>query len=154
MTAFKNTILALPAYGGGDYEGMSFAVVTVSPGLAQGLLDLMGQVRTLKLLQKPVYQVEAFDYTAQWYDDDVGELSEVIGKVAVLLLQRGVSAVLRKVPEGEPVRTECDTVMVREDAVAWSCYRKHGDLLFTTGSVGRAELEEIAAGKPLPRVKL
>jgi hypothetical protein len=154
MRPKPDVTFALSVSGGGDYDDLRFATVMITPPFARLLLKLMKQVVAAKKVHRSAYRLEAFDYTAEFYDDeDLGDqdLDDLIGAAAVKEIDQGSGAVIPKRPEGlESARMECNSVVVGDDDVHWSAYRKNGDFLFTTSYVTRAELEAIAKGRPLP----
>jgi hypothetical protein len=156
LTTKQDVTLALSVSGGGDYDAMVFAVVTIIPPYAETLLRLMAHVTEAKRLHRSAYRLDAFDSTAQFYDhESLGdqELEVVIGKRAAKGVERQANprlfeGVLSKTfATIEPARTECETVVVGEDEVFWSALRKHGDDAFETNYVTRKELAAIAGGK-------
>ena len=122
-------------------DGMDFAVIDLTPQLAQEILSRKQSFDLLKLLDRQLDELVFTDYSPEWYDwsEELDEQFEDDPDAAHVELE----AVAFDTPH-ETQRTECDRMVLDQFGVTWRCYPKHCDWLVTTHEVDYATVEAAA----------
>jgi len=100
-----------------------YFVVEIDKEYAKSLLHRIMILNEVRSADSDILEMYYWDYSGDSYAGDLEEHD----------------------PKKEPLRSDCKQLVVREDAVCWICYPKHGDGHITTDEINLAVLKEIAS---------
>jgi len=116
------------------------AVVHIDEALAGKILLRAETLRALKAADEEASCIE-FAVGHVYFYEGGDEFEEVLAESDVVLIDDDTAPGDAFAP-GEDVSTECDTLVVNEDDVWWSCYPKHGDAQVQTSRVTLKQIAE------------
>jgi hypothetical protein len=151
-----NLTVALRVEGAVNSLDPAFALLELTPELGATLLGYLDQFDQLHATDPELLAVDRIGYHLTWVADlaveprlDEDELLDDAWRELGDQRLADVQAALGSDPEAE-ARVDGQVLVVSTDSVSWRGWSKHGDVRFTTPSIGRQDLEELV-GRHGPR---
>ena len=163
-----------------DRFSSCYALVDLTPAVAEGILKRIERVRRMAAEDKDLWSVYFWDCQPDYFEyfEKLENLEDAKGDPVYDHLEKRDYAIIEapgpetpkgnaktfvkkvrgrvlEIPEDKRARTECDQLIVTSDGqVSWMCYPKHCDgVELTTRAIEHALLEQVAGRKLAPAAK-
>lgn len=118
------------------------AIVEDTPALRQMIRERVATVKALKAANPTLWAVHFWDYNATYVSRKTLSLRDIEFDYASEVAELDIAAF-----DDEGERTECEEMVVCDDAVYWKCEPKHSEVEVHTAEISVKYLDELEAAE-------
>ena len=124
----KSVTILTSVSGSQDISFSDHAVLCLTKKYLTWLFAMRAKAAAIQKQNMSFYSLIFFDNSCEWIDNNVGDLDWLDN-----LCDIGDWVFLKKeTPPYEPMRSECDQLVITCDAFYWKAYAKHSDVRHET----------------------